>query len=272
MRASIGSRQHASSVCCPTRGRNVVVRAGSEPARRDVLVGAPLAAAAVLILNPLALPAARADVEAAPAVAAPPPPPPTPPPPDPPTTHTAFLDLAVGGKPAGRININLFGEATPKTVANFLALAGAPIEGVGKKSKLVGRFKGSIFHRLVKGFVLQGGDFTRGNGTGGESIYGWTFPDEAFLPHGGAGAISMANRGPNSGGSQFFVTLAPTPWLDGKHVVFGRVDAAGVDLVASIVAREEVDFFSKPRLPVTIVGCGLVEGEGAAGAGAVGGA
>jgi cyclophilin family peptidyl-prolyl cis-trans isomerase len=231
--------------------------------RRRALIGAAAVAAAVSGRAGGARAAAVAEGGTT-AVAPPPPLPPSPPPPDPPITHTAFLDLALGGKPAGRLELGLFGGVAPKAVANFLALAGVPIDDVGRKSSLVGKYKGVAFHRLVKGFVLQGGDFERGNGTGGASIYSrFGFEDEAFVPHGGPGALSCANRGPNSNGCQFFVTLAPTPWLDGKHVVFGRATPASMALLARIIEGEEVDFFSKPRVPITIVGAGLVESESA---------
>jgi cyclophilin family peptidyl-prolyl cis-trans isomerase len=160
-------------------------------------------------------------------------------------TQRVFFDVEVGGKPAGRIVLSLFGDACPRTVANFAQLAAAPAKGSG--------YNGSIFHRIVKGFVVQGGDFTNGNGTGGRSIYGPTFADESFaLHHTGAGILSMANRGKDTNSSQFFITLAATPWLDGKHVVFGQV--ADRESMAVVRAIETIGAEARVR----VADCGVL--------------
>jgi peptidylprolyl isomerase len=145
------------------------------------------------------------------------------------------LDVTIGGEPAGSITIELFADVAPKTAENFRALCTGE-KGTGKSGKPLS-FAGSPFHRIIPGFMIQGGDFTRGNGTGGESIYGEKFADENFeLKHTSAGLLSMANAGPNTNGSQFFITVAETPWLDGKHVVFGKV-VEGMDVVSAMEAQ-----------------------------------
>lgn len=168
------------------------------------------------------------------------------------TNPKVFFDITIGGNPAGRIVMELRADVTPKTAENFRALCTGE-KGMGTSGVPL-HFKGSSFHRIIPEFMCQGGDFTRGNGTGGESIYGMKFADENFtLKHTTPGLLSMANAGPNTNGSQFFLTTVATPWLDGKHVVFGSV-VEGMDVVS---AMEQVGSRSgQTSQPVVIADCG----------------
>ncbi len=173
-----------------------------------------------------------------------------------PKNPKVFFEMTIDGKAAGRIEMELFADTCPKTAENFLQLC------VGTKSKAGTplAFKGSSFHRVIPEFMCQAGDFTRGDGTGGESIYGGKFDDETFEgkagKHFGPGTLSMANAGRNTNGSQFFLCTAATPHLDGKHVVFGQV-VKGYDVVKKIEAVGSRS--GKPSVKVVISDCGKVE-------------
>lgn len=163
-----------------------------------------------------------------------------------------FFDITIGDKPAGRVVMELFADTVPKTAENFRALCTGE-KGMGKSGKPL-HYKGSSFHRVIPQFMLQGGDFTAGNGTGGESIYGAKFADENFVhKHTGPGILSMANAGPNTNGSQFFICTVKTEWLDGKHVVFGKV-VEGLNVVKAVEAVGSQS--GRTMQKVTIADCG----------------
>jgi len=165
-------------------------------------------------------------------------------------TKKVFFDLKIDGVSAGRVVIGLFGETVPKTVDSFYQLAQLPDRG----------YKNSEFFRVIKGFMMQGGDFEHNDGTGGESIYGRIFPDENYkIKHECAGLLSMANSGKHTQGSQFFITFANAAWLDGKHVVFGKV-LEGMD-VAKKVEELDTDAKKRPTKSVTIANSGSLDLE-----------
>jgi len=181
-----------------------------------------------------------------------------------PSNPRVWFDIEIGSEAAGRVEFELFSSVTPKTAENFRALSTGET-GNGKSGKPLW-FKSSAFHRIIPGFMCQGGDITRGNGMGGESIYGSTFEDEwekGVIKHTEPGLLSMANRGKNTQSSQFFITTQATSWLDNKHVVFGRV-VGGMDVVRKMEAQGSGG--GSPAKAVRIADSGELKSGGASGA------
>ncbi|XP_020582030.1 peptidyl-prolyl cis-trans isomerase CYP21-1 [Phalaenopsis equestris] len=173
-------------------------------------------------------------------------------------THRVYLDVDIDGQHAGRIVIGLYGEVVPKTVENFRSLCTGE-KGMGAHGKAL-HYKRTPFHRIVSGFVIQGGDMIYGDGRGSESIYGGSFPDENFIvKHSHAGVVSMVNSGPDTNGSQFFITSVKASWLDGEHVAFGKV-LQGMDTVYAIEGGAGT-YNGKPRKKVIIVDSGEIPRE-----------
>ncbi|KAA1467400.1 hypothetical protein DENSPDRAFT_812980 [Dentipellis sp. KUC8613] len=169
-----------------------------------------------------------------------------------------FMDFAIGDSPVGRVIFELYNDSAPKTAENFRALCTGE-KGLSPLSERPLYYKNSIIHRSISNFMIQGGDFTKRNGTGGESIYGAPFADEDLtLPLDSEGLLCMANKGPNTNNSQFFITLRDCPHLNGRHVVFGKV-IRGYDEVVKKITEVPVDEKDRPTVPVTIVNCGELE-------------
>ena len=171
------------------------------------------------------------------------------------TTARAYLSVEIDGSGGyDDIVVELKDDVAPKTVENFKELC--------KREKGKG-YKGSKFHRIVKNFMCQGGDFTKGDGTGGLSIYGKTFDDENFsLSHEGPGVLSMANRGPDTNSSQFFICTKECAWLDGKHVVFGQVISGWSTVLAMSSCAARSDIRGRPEFDIVIADCGVGVGPG----------
>jgi peptidyl-prolyl isomerase H (cyclophilin H) len=164
-----------------------------------------------------------------------------------------FFDVSIAGKPQGRIRMELFNDVAPRAAENFRQFC----TGEFLRNGVPLGYKGCAFHRVIKGFMIQGGDFRNGDGTGRVSIYGDSFADEEFvIKHTGAGLLSMANSGPNTNGCQFFLTCGKAPHLDGKHVVFGKI----LDKESMLVVRKAENVPTgnqdKPKFPVVIDQCG----------------
>lgn len=169
-------------------------------------------------------------------------------------TDRTFLEISINNQVVGKIVIGLFGKAAPKTVKNFRALC------IGKRSRETGKamsYLGTHFHRIIPGFMAQGGDFVNNDGSGGESIYGASFPDENFkVKHNAIGRVAMANSGPDSNSSQFYIIFEEQPHLDGKNVVFGQVEA-GLDIVRQIEVVGTED--GTPEEEVEVTACGVLD-------------
>jgi len=163
-------------------------------------------------------------------------------------TDKAYLNITIDNYPVGQVVIGLYGQTAPKTVANFLAFAaGTPTGG----------YKGSAFHRIIKNFVVQGGDFVNGDGTGFQSIYGPTYPDEPFLLNHTVGCVNMANKGPNTNGCQFSIILTKADWLNGRHIVFGTI-LEGMNLVHKM-ENLPTNGNDHPIPSPVIAGCGVIK-------------
>lgn len=176
-----------------------------------------------------------------------------------PSNPRVYFDIEINNKPQGRIVMELFKNVTPRCAENFRQLCTGESGKKSQNGKPL-NYKGSIFHRVIREFMMQGGDFTHFSGQGGESIYGKTFPDENFkLKHEIRGLLSMANAGKNTNGSQFFITFVPTPHLNGKHTVFGRVES-GYDICQKI-EKLKVKSTDKPFETVRIASCGEIKKE-----------
>ncbi|KDO34419.1 peptidyl-prolyl cis-trans isomerase H [Saprolegnia parasitica CBS 223.65] len=164
-----------------------------------------------------------------------------------------FFDVALGNAPLGRIKMELFKRECPKTVENFRQFC----TGEYRRGDMPTGYKGSHFHRVIPDFMIQGGDFLKGDGTGRMSIYGDKFADESFAyKHTEPGLLSMANSGVDTNGCQFFITCAPCDWLDGKHVVFGKLLDPASLLVMRKIESVQTGAANKPKTPVTITECG----------------
>ena len=174
-------------------------------------------------------------------------------------TKKVYFDIQIDDEDVGRMTFGLFGNTVPKTTENFRALCTGE-KGIGIKEKQLW-YQGSIFHRIIPNFMIQGGDFTDNNGMGGESIYGTVFNDENFLlKHSLPGYLSMANAGPNTQGSQFFITTVATPWLDGRHVVFGKlIDSNSMSILKKIEAVGQND--GTPSKTIKIIKSGEIKEE-----------